>query len=289
MSSNATEVSLQLSNGLKINGLSWGSPDQPKILALHGWLDNAATYTHLGAMLSEYYHVVAMDFAGHGLSGHRPNGVRYHLLDNVDDVILFADALGWESFYLMGHSMGAGVSTYTTACFPERIKALILLEGIGTYTTPAEDAPDVLRKAIKDLERTPNIKKPIYPDLEAAIGARTQAVGIISREAAKALCQRGTELVPGGVTWTSDPRLKMTSAMRLTESLVEAFIKKIECPTLFVGAAQGFMDKMPNILQRLELLKQATVVTVPGNHHHHLELDTFEYVAQAVLTFLSEL
>ena len=118
MSANATEVSLQLSNGLNIRGLSWGNADQPKILALHGWLDNAATYANLGAMLGDYYHVVAMDFAGHGLSGHRPDGVRYHLLDNIDDVILFADALGWDSFYLMGHSMGAGVSTYTSACFP---------------------------------------------------------------------------------------------------------------------------------------------------------------------------
>ena len=147
----------------------------------------------------------------------------------------------------------------------------------------------MLRKAIKDLERTPKIQKPVYPDLEAAITARTQAVGIISREAAKSLCHRGTAEVEGGVTWTSDPRLKMTSAMRLTEPLVEAFIKKIECPTLFVGAEQGFKDRMPNISERLELLAQAKVVTVPGNHHHHLEKDTFAAVGEQVLTFISEL
>lgn len=287
------EVKFRVTNGLSLAGLSWGESHPRKVLALHGWLDNAASYHSLANKLANDYHLVAMDFAGHGLSSHRPEGVRYHLLDNVDDVIQFADALGWDEFCLMGHSMGAGIATYTTAAFPERIKALILLEGAGTHATPPDEAPGVLRKAVRDMERTPDLRKPIYPTLADAVKARTSVVGSISEQAAEWLCERGTHFVnaekPGeGVTWTSDPRLRMSSAIRLTEPLVQGFMQQIECETLFVGADNGFWGRMPAIQERLKLIRQLTQVSLPGNHHHHLEPDTCAAVADAILGFLAE-
>ena len=289
----ATQVSCRLRNGLTLAGLSWGDTSKPKLLALHGWLDNAATYHHLAPRLAEHFHVVAMDFAGHGLSDHRPEGVRYHLLDNVDDVILFADAMGWDDFHLMGHSMGAGISTYVTSCFPERILSLALIEGVGTHSTEAAEAPKVLRKAVKDMERAPDIRKPVYAHLEEAVKARTSVVGMISEAAAKELCVRGTGLVDpanpqAGITWTSDPRLKMTSAMRLTEALVESFVANIKPPVIFVGGEQGFGSRMPAVDKRLSLISDLRKVNLPGNHHLHLEPDTCGAVAEALLTFYSE-
>lgn len=86
-----TELTLGIYNGQRIAVKCWGDEQSPiKILvtlslffrifshtfqkALHGWLDNAATWdtlapyliTHLGARL------VAMDFSGHGHSSHAP-------------------------------------------------------------------------------------------------------------------------------------------------------------------------------------------------------------------------
>ncbi len=289
----ATQVSCRLRNGLTLAGISWGNTSKPKLLALHGWLDNAATYHHLAPRLAEHFHVVAMDFAGHGLSDHRPEGVRYHLLDNVDDVILFADAMGWDDFHLMGHSMGAGISTYVTSCFPERILSLALIEGVGTHSTEAAEAPKVLRKAVKDMERAPDIRKPVYANLEAAVKARTSVVGMISEAAAKELCVRGTGLVDpanpqAGITWTSDPRLKMTSAMRLTEALVESFVANIKPPVIFVGGEQGFGSRMPAVDKRLSLIPDLRKVNLPGNHHLHIEPDTCGAVAEALLAFYSE-
>ena len=290
----ATPVSCTLRNGLTITGLSWGDPEQPRLLALHGWLDNAASYHNLAPRLAEQFHVVAMDFAGHGLSSHRPEGVRYHLLDNVDDVILFADALGWDSFHLIGHSMGAGIATYVASCFPERILSLALIEGIGTHSTEPGEAPKVLRKAVKDMERAPDIRKPVYGSLDEAVKARTSVVGMISEAAARHLCERGTGPVdaadPGsGLTWTSDPRLKMTSALRLTEALVEAFVANLQPPVIFVGGEQGFGSRMPALDERLALISRLTKVVLPGNHHLHLEPDTCSAVADALLAFYGNL
>ncbi|MGH8605107.1 MAG: alpha/beta fold hydrolase, partial [Gammaproteobacteria bacterium] len=55
----------------------WGSDQGAPLIALHGWLDNAASFDPLASYLDEF-DLVALDLAGHGLSDHRPKGVHYH-------------------------------------------------------------------------------------------------------------------------------------------------------------------------------------------------------------------
>ena len=279
---------LELANGLTIKGKHWPASRDGEgmlpTLALHGWLDNCATYNLLGPAL--HGDIYAVDLAGHGASSHRPAGVRYHLVDNVDDVYAIADELGFEQFNLMGHSMGAGISTYAAAIAPERIHQLILIEGLGTHTSPAEQAPDVLAKAIKDMRRAHKINMPVYSELAEAVNARKGVVGAISADAATHLCERGLVEVPGGVTWSSDPRLKMGSAIRLTEDMVMAYLKKIAAPTLLIGAEQGFFPSIGPLKLRVEAVADLALMTLPGNHHLHLEEDTCLPVINAINEFL---
>ena len=287
-SSQPNAFTLELDNGLTIQGKHWPASEEGRdllpTLALHGWLDNCATYNLLGPAL--HGDIYAVDLAGHGCSSHRPAGVRYHLLDNVDDVFAIADALGFEQFNLMGHSMGAGISTYTAAIAPERIHRLILIEGIGTHTSPAEQGPDVLAKAVKDMRRAHRINMPVYKELTDAVNARKGVVGAISADAATHLCERGLVDVPNGVTWSSDPRLKMGSAIRLTEDMVMAYLKKIAAPTLLVGAEQGFFPSIGPLKLRVEAIAELTLLTLPGNHHLHLEEGTCLPVIDAINAFL---
>lgn len=51
-----------------------------RILALHGWLDNALSFDSLASCLPASWCIVAVDFAGHGLSSHRPEGTFYHTM-----------------------------------------------------------------------------------------------------------------------------------------------------------------------------------------------------------------
>ena len=286
--SQPNKFTLELANGLTVQGKHWPASDEGEgllpILALHGWLDNCATYNLLGPAL--HGDIYAVDLAGHGFSSHRPLGVRYHLVDNVDDVFAIADALGFEQFNLMGHSMGAGISTYVAAVAPERIHQLILIEGIGSHTSPAEQAPDVLAKAVKDMRRAHRINMPVYRELADAVNARKGVVGAISADAATHLCERGLVDVPEGVTWSSDPRLKMNSAIRLTEDMVMAYLKKIAAPTLLIGAEQGFFPSIGPLKLRVEAVANLTLLTLPGNHHLHLEADTCPPVSKAINAFL---
>src|SRR5690606_2312769 len=108
-------------------GLAFGPRDGRPVLALHGWLDNAATFVPLAPLLPEL-RIYALDLPGHGRSSHRPPGARYHYVDWVGDVIEAADALGLDRFALLGHSMGAGISILTAGTFPERVERLALIE-----------------------------------------------------------------------------------------------------------------------------------------------------------------
>ena len=104
--------------GRRIAARCWHDPALPPLLALHGWQDNAATFDRLAPLLPGH-HIVAMDFAGHGLSDWRAEGMRYHTLDHVDDVLSVVEQLGWQTFRLLGHSMGAGIGVLLAGALPK--------------------------------------------------------------------------------------------------------------------------------------------------------------------------
>ena len=107
--------------------LSWGRQDAPTWLALHGWLDNAASFTRLAPRLVSALgiRIVAIDFRGHGHSAHAPAGNDYALWDYTHDVLDAMEALGLEQATLLAHSMGAAVSCLLAAALPEKVARLI--------------------------------------------------------------------------------------------------------------------------------------------------------------------
>ncbi|MDX1804180.1 MAG: alpha/beta hydrolase [Alcanivorax sp.] len=253
--------------GQQLAALQWPGQGEP-ILALHGWLDNAASFLPLAEHIRQP--MVAMDFAGHGLSDHRPGQVALHLIDHVRDVMAVADALGWQRFTLMGHSMGAGVATFVAATFPERVSRLVLIEGLGPPTTAADEAPDTLRKAIADMAALPDKRKPVYCDQDDAVAARTRGFGGLSVAASRLLCERGLMTVEGGWTWRADSRLRLTSSLRLTEEQVEGFVRAIQAPVCLVVGDQG-LGNSGFFSHRLAWLKNLRLETLSGRHHLHME------------------
>jgi pimeloyl-ACP methyl ester carboxylesterase len=275
------EIELRLPH-LQLAALEWGSRQGPKVLALHGWLDNAASFCRLAPLLPEL-DVVAVDLAGHGRSEHRRPDVIHHFIDWVPEIVAAADALGWAEFDLLGHSMGAGISTLTAATFPRRVRRLVLLEGAGPLAAPAEQAPEQLRRALDDERRAATATRRVFPDLDAAVAARVRDSDLDSGSA-RLLVERGTEAVDGGVRFTHDPRLRTRSRVRLTERQVLAYLAAIECPVLAVGARQGWPFPKDVVARRLATVGDVERVEVDGGHHVHLTHP--ERVAPVVSAFL---
>jgi pimeloyl-ACP methyl ester carboxylesterase len=276
------DIDLELPH-IRLAAREWGPDGGEPVLALHGWLDNAASFDRLAPLLPEL-HLVALDLAGHGRSQHRPPGVSHHFVDWVPEIAAVADALGWSVFSLVGHSMGAGISSLMPATFPERVKRIVLLEGAGPFAADAAKAPAQLASALADEGKIGVATNRVFSKLEAAITARARDTEL-DRESARLLVERGSEAVEGGYSFTHDPRLNTRSRIRLTEGQVLAFLSAISCPVLFVRALQGWPVPEDLVEARLAVFPDLERIDIEGGHHVHLTHP--ERVAPLISDFFS--
>lgn len=269
MTAHVQELRLNLPH-LELAARLFGPEDGRPVLALHGWLDNAMTFSRLAPYL-EGLRIVAVDLPGHGLSAHRPAGVGYLLQDYVQDVLMAAEQLGWERFSLLGHSLGAIISVLFAAALPERVERLALIDGLLPYTTEPGETPEKLGNALRAQLNLPNKRKPVYETVQQAAQARLKGVGSVSMEAAELLAERGLMPIPGGYTWRSDARLTLPATLRLTHEQALAFIKKVQCPASLVVADKGLLVNIPGIDGLLQELACYEVTRLAGGHHLHLD------------------
>ena len=280
----AREFALDIASG-RVQGLRWGAPGKPRVLALHGWLDNAASFVPLAPHLPGL-DLVAPDLPGHGRSAHLPAGADYSFAGAVHAVLDIADALGWDRFVLLGHSMGAGIGSLVAAACPQRIERFVAIEALGALAESPERTVVRLREAVAAARALPGKRLRVFPDLATAVRARMQANGI-GEDAARLLVARGVAAVEGGFTWSSDPRLTLPTAVRMTEPQVAELVRGIECPTcvLFAEPAQPYL---PDALRRarVALLPRGELVVLAGGHHLHMEAPAA--VATAIGGFLRD-
>lgn len=278
-----TEVEFALPH-MTFRGISFGDPKLPPVLALHGWLDNAASFIPLAKHLPEY-HIIALDLAGHGKTDHRAPGAHYHLMDNVQDLHQIIHSLGAENVSFLSHSMGGIISSVYASCFPEKVRKLAVIESFGPLTLEAESSPQQLRESIES--RIANEQKsPRHPNsLDAAIAARLMA-GKMNRESAQLLMERNIEKTSDGLKWRTDKRLRTISSLRLTEAQANAFIEGVQCPWLTILGTTGFEKLKVNLARRESRVNRLEVVTCEGGHHLHM--DNPKEVAEKISLFFGK-
>jgi pimeloyl-ACP methyl ester carboxylesterase len=255
-----------------------------RVLALHGWLDNAASFVPLAPLLGAV-DLVAPDLPGHGASDHLPRGMDYSFAGAVHTVLDVADALGWDRFALLGHSMGAGIASLVAAACPDRIERLVAIEALGALPEEPGRTVERLREAVASTRALDAKRMRVFPDLDVAVRARMKANGL-GDAAARLLVERGTLAVDGGWSWSSDPRLTLPTMVRMTEAQVEDLVAGIACPTrvLFADPAQPYLPD-PVRRARAALLPAGELQVLPGGHHLHMEDP--QAVAAAIGGFLA--
>lgn len=264
-------------------GLRAGREGAPRLLAVHGWLDNAASFAPMLPHLQDF-DVVALDLPGHGHSFHRPPGAGYGLPDYLDDLLNALDALGWARCHVLGHSLGGAICTLLACAVPERIERLALIEALGPLASAPGSAAQRLRQAVSERRAMIGKQLRVFPDIATAVRARMQANGL-SEPVARLLVERGIAPVESGFIWRSDPRLTTTTALRADEGTVREWIADIVAPTLVVAAEQAppYLDSALREA-RVACLRDGRSQVLPGAHHLHME--TPAPVAATVSAFL---
>lgn len=277
------EIVLDTPRG-RMTGLRHGPTGAPPLLALHGWLDNAASFVPLMPHLAGF-DLVALDLPGHGHSFHRPPHAEYGLTDYLADIDAALDTLGWPRCRLLGHSLGGALATLIAAAAPERIERLALIEALGPLAAAPGSAVPRLREALADRRAFAGKRLRVFPDLITAVRARMQA-NALSEPVARLLVERSVAPVEGGFAWRSDPRLRLASATRATEATIREWIAGIDCPTLVIAAEQAPPYFTPALREaRVAGLRDGRCVVVPGGHHLHMEDPA--PVAAVLLPFLA--
>ncbi|MDQ3602412.1 MAG: alpha/beta hydrolase, partial [Actinomycetota bacterium] len=97
------------------------------VVCLHGITAHHRAFNASARYLGPSRGLIGVDLRGRGDSDKPESG--YGLRAHAADVVRVLDHLGLESAVLMGHSMGAFVALKTALESPERVHALVLLDG----------------------------------------------------------------------------------------------------------------------------------------------------------------
>jgi pimeloyl-ACP methyl ester carboxylesterase len=275
---------------LKIPGLSiayrtWGDANNPPILALHGWLDNANSFESIAEYLAEYFYFIAVDLPGHGFSSHIPEGMHYHFIDGLFTIVQIIEALKVNSVHLLGHSLGACLGSLVAGIAPQYIISLSLIEALGPLTRPQESSAIQLKQYLTFLH-SPTTHSKGYKDINSAALIRASK-GYVSFEIAEKLCERGLIEEDGVYYWRHDRRLLSPSPLQMTEAQVISCLKQIQAKTLLIQASDGFSFSNELMEKRIDAVQNLTVQHYNGGHHIHMEQP--KAVSEHLLAFYGSL
>lgn len=243
-----------------------------KVLCVHGWLDNANSFLPLFPHLDrlDNIEIVAIDLPGHGLSSPIGDNAYYHLLEAALLLPRIVDALGWQQCHLLGHSLGGNLATIAAVASAPQFASLVLLESLGPLTETAEQLPQRLIKALEHRRAAERFKSRTFQAPQQAVESRLAAARMTQR-AAELIIERQTKPVDGGWQWCFDPKQRMASSVYLSEEQVSALLTSLTQRTLVVLAEDGYLANRAETPSRLAKIPQLVQVTVPGNHHMHMD------------------
>ena len=111
---------------LRMRFLDWGGDGIP-VLALHGLASSSHWYDIVAPLLRDRFRIIAPDQRGHGQTTQASDG--YGWPSVASDAVGLLDTLGIEKAIVFGHSWGGNVAVSTAAQFPERVSALVMIDG----------------------------------------------------------------------------------------------------------------------------------------------------------------
>lgn len=252
----------------QIAGVRIGSGPK-KILAFHGYLDNAHSFLPLARELHEEVEIWSVDLPGHGHSKRLPALEGSFLLSWLPVLGQVLDDLGWEQVPILGHSLGA-ISAQFLAAIDERVTALYCLDALGPIASGTKENFSRYKRVYQSRGNALPVR--YYPSFSVLVEARRKGMFPLSEDAAKVMSQRAVGVSAQGWFHRYDRLLRKESMWRLSEEEIQYWLEQIACPVhLAMFSLNNFQDHQLVYDQRLEKLPQAYVTQIHGTHHEHLE------------------
>ena len=273
-------------DGLNIHYWEWGDPEAETFVFVHGVRDQGRSWEPFIAAIRNrgfpLKHAVALDLRGHGESEWPITTRGYQHEDFLADLAGLLRHLDKEALTIIGHSLGGSMALLYAGAFPEKVRRLVLLESLGPFARSDDEVPNIIAERLKGRDYV-EIPFP-YPSVEAAAESLQKKFPLIPDDAAVQMALHGTRKRGGFYRWKHDPILRYRTTTALSEGQIEAFIRRIKCPILFVyGTESDFMRSVRG--RRVKLFPNAQIVPVEGAGHH-IPHERPEELAAVVVPFL---
>ena len=277
--------------GLSLHYLEWGEPVGEPLVLVHGFLDQAHSWSPFVAALQELIKqplwIIAPDCRGHGDSGWVGAGGYYHFPDYVLDLDCIVQGLGIKTMKLIGHSMGGTISFLYTGSFPQRVARLVLIEGIGPPSMAFSDAPARMEKWIAEVHQRGRKHFRQYSSIAAGAEQLRQTNPRLDAELALHLARSGMKQSSAGKwVWKFDPLHRTTAPQPFYAAQAIEFLRRMACPVLIVDGAESRQIRRRDSKQRLEEIRDRKQVVIE-NAGHMVHQDNPLALAKVVAEFLS--
>jgi lipase len=286
-----TALSVPVAGGtlhVGVAGPPLGTPEVPVVLAVHGITGSHRSWAGVARHLGDTATVLAPDLRGRGESS--AVGGPFGLGTHVEDLVAVLDHAGCDRAVLAGHSMGGYIVTRFAAAAPDRLSAVVLVDGGLPLPVPAGIDADTLLAAVlgpslarlgmtfpsveayREFWRTHPAFVPAewtddvedYVDYDLAppeTGGNGEAV-YRSRVSGEAVRADGRDLLDGD------------AARKALDSLADLRGRQERLPSVLLWASRGLQNEERPLLpaeaiaDARALLPHLTVIEVPDTNHY---------------------
>ena len=275
------------SQRLKLHYVDWGNHDKPLAILVHGGRDHARNWDFVALALRDRFHVVAPDLRGHGDSDWAIGGA-YSITDHVLDLGQLMTALQPSGpVTLVGHSLGAGVVLQRSGVFPEAVKAIVAIEGLGPPGAMLRETPayERMESWVTDMRALAQRKPREYTTIEQAMTRMREANPHLTEEMAHHLTIYGVRRNENGsFSWKYDNYTRATSPYLFNLKDAMEIWSRIRCPTLLVRGDSSWAGDWERD-GRLDAFRSAELVTIKNAGHwvHHDQVAQFLTVVNRFL------
>jgi pimeloyl-ACP methyl ester carboxylesterase len=267
----------------------WGHEGDPVVICVHGAFDHGRMWDELAPRLAARgYHVVAPDLRGHGDSGRLSSGHAWEA--TAVDLAQLAERLG-APVGIVGHSFGGGQALFVAGVWPERVRWVVNLDGLGPSADGFEGDHDLEAQSSQGfdaLDRLRHAAPRVYASREEAASRRRRINVRLPEPWLEHLVLHGTAEVEGGVAWKADPIFNVGFPGDFEpETLLEQY-RLVTCPVLVLTGAEP--DTWSDLTDQ-EITER--VGALGARHHpvpdagHYLHLEQPEVVLAHIDTFLT--
>jgi pimeloyl-ACP methyl ester carboxylesterase len=277
------------SQRLRLHYVDWGNEAAAPLVLLHGGRDHCRNWDWVAQRLRDRFHVIAPDLRGHGDSAWAIGG-GYDMPAYIYDLAQIIHQKQMAPATIIAHSLGAAVALNYGGAFPDAVKRIVAIEGLGP--SPAviaeqtkQPVEERLRAWVKDRRENSGRTPRRYASLDAAVARMAEENPHLTAEQARHLTVFGAHQNEDGTySWKFDNHARWSAVGGLSHDDQHRLWRCVTAPVLLVRGAESWASD-PVVDGRIRNFRDARLVNFEGAGHwvHHDKLDDFMVEVEAFL------